>query len=133
MFNDLLDILEGVFPTKNDFAKIFNKILYSPKCYWKFYIQYFIGSLLLWWCGKNKTGEEKIKLIFFLFFFWTKRETARSLHIASKGDLLFGVQVFTSMRKDKMQLYSIILVLGKYFPLVTFILSLKRSGSRLFW
>ena len=33
MFNDLLDILEGVFPTKNDFAKIFNKILYSPKCY----------------------------------------------------------------------------------------------------
>ena len=55
-------------------------------------------------------------------------------HIASTRDLLlFGVLVFTSMRKDKMQLYSIILVLGEYFALVTFILSLKISGNRLFW
>ena len=54
-------------------------------------------------------------------------------HIASTRDLLFGVLVFTSMRKDRMQLYSIILVLGEYFALPTFILSLKISGSKLFW
>ena len=54
-------------------------------------------------------------------------------HIASTRDLLFGLLVFTSMRKDKMQLYSIIFVLGEYFALVTFILSLKISGSKLFW
>ena len=54
-------------------------------------------------------------------------------HIASARDLVFGVLVFTSMRKDKMQLYSIILVLGEYVALLTFILSLKISGSKLFW
>ena len=63
-------------------------------------------------------------------------------HIASTKDLLFGfcfpfvcsvLLVFPSMRKDKMQLYSIILVLGKYFALATFIFSLKISVSRLFW
>ena len=54
-------------------------------------------------------------------------------HIASTRDLLFGVLVFTSMRKDKMQLYSIILVLGEYFALLTFILTFKISGSKLFW
>ena len=54
-------------------------------------------------------------------------------HIASARDLLFGVLVFTSMRKDKMQLYSIIVVLGEYFALLTFIISLKIFGSKLFW
>ena len=54
-------------------------------------------------------------------------------HIASTRDRLFGVLVFTSMRKDRMQLYSIILVLGEYFALPTFILSLKISSSKLFW
>ena len=55
-------------------------------------------------------------------------------HIASTRDRLFGVlMVFTSMRKERMQLYSIILVLGEYFPLPTFILSLKISGNKLFW
>ena len=55
-----------------------------------------------------------------------------SFSFTSTRDLLFGVLVFPSMRKDKMQLYSVILVLGKYFALITFILSLKIFGSRLF-
>ena len=111
-----------------------------PKFSIKFYTlqnvtENFIYSVLLVRCCYGDV--EKIKLerkkYYWFFFFFSSKEKERLLAVYTLPRREIFCSVFTSMRKDKMQLYSIILVLGKYFALVTFILSLKISGSRLFW